>query len=228
VSRYASQQDHDGLKRAFLSALIMTLLITIPASVGLAILSEPIIALIFQHGRFTAFDTSQTAAALVFYTLGLFAYSGVKVVVPVFYALNDTRYPVLGSFVAVGANLLFITLTLSGLQHRAIALATSLSMILNFVFLTAVLYHKIQGFPLKYLNCCLAKICLAAGIMGVSVHFLAQWLRPLFSPGMVSRLLVLFVAMTSGLLVYGLMIYLLKIPEFQELTSQLQRLRKRK
>ena len=98
VSRYASQQDLEGLKMAFTSAMVMTLLITVPASVGLAILAEPIIALIFQHGRFTAFDTHQTASALIFYTLGLFAYSGVKVVVPVFYALNDTRYPGGGEF----------------------------------------------------------------------------------------------------------------------------------
>ncbi len=173
VSRYASQQDHEGLKLAFTSSLVMTLLITIPASVGLAILAEPIISLIFQHGRFTAYDTSQTAAALVFYTLGLFAYSGVKVVVPVFYALNDTRYPVIGSFLAVGTNFLFVTLTLTELQHRAIALATSLSMILNFVFLSSALYFKVKGYPLKYVSRCLIKICLAAGIMGVAVHLLS-------------------------------------------------------
>jgi putative peptidoglycan lipid II flippase len=228
VSRYASQQDFEGLKMAFTSSLVMTLLITIPASVGLAILAEPIIALIFQHGRFTAFDTNQTASALVFYTLGLFAYSGVKVVVPVFYALNDTKYPVIGSFLAVGANLLFIILTLSALQHRAIALSTSLSMILNFVFLSAMLYYKVQGYPLKHLMYCLLKICLAAGIMGLSVHLLAKWLQPFFSPGMVSRLLVLFIVMTSGLLVYGLMIHILKIPEFQELIRHLQKFGKRK
>jgi putative peptidoglycan lipid II flippase len=228
VSRYASQQDFEGLKKAFTSSLVMTLLITIPASVGLAILAEPIITLIFQHGRFTAFDTSQTAAALVFYSLGLFAYSGVKIVVPVFYALNNTRYPVIGSFFAVAANFLFITLTLSALQHRAIALATSLSMILNFVFLSVALYYKMQGYPLKHLIFCLIKICLAAGIMGVSVYLLAGWLHPLSQSGMVSRLLVLFVVMTAGLLVYALVIHGLRIPEFQELISQVKRFRNKK
>ncbi len=228
VSRYASQHDLEGLKMAFTSSLVMTLLITIPASVGLAILAEPIIALIFQHGQFTAFDTDQTASALVFYTLGLFAYSGVKVVVPVFYALNNTRFPVIGSFLAVAANLLFITLTLSDLQHRAIALSTSLSMILNFGFLSAALYYKVQGYPLQHLVYCLIKICLAAGIMGGSVHLLSGWLQPLFHAGMGSRLLVLFAVMTAGLLVYALMIHVLRIPEFQELISQLQRFKNKK
>jgi putative peptidoglycan lipid II flippase len=227
VSRYASQQDLDGLKTAYTSALVMSLLITIPASVGLAILAEPIIALIFQHGHFTAFDTNQTASALVFYTLGLFAYSGVKVVVPVFYALNDTKYPVLGSFLAVCTNFILIILTLSSLQHRAIALATSLSMILNFMFLSIMLYFKVNGYPLQHLSRCLAKICLAAGIMGLSVHLLTQRLQSLLSAGLGSRLLALLAVMTAGLLVYGAVIFVLKVPEFQELLVHVQRFRKR-
>ncbi len=227
ISRYASQQDIEGLKTAFTSALVMTLLITIPASVGLAILAKPIIALIFQHGRFTAFDTSQTASALVFYTLGLFAYSGVKVVVPVFFALNDTRYPVIGSFLAVAVNFLFIILSLSALQHRAIALATSLSMILNFIFLSVVLYYKVEGYPLRHLSRCVAKICLAAGIMGLAIYLLAMSLNTLLDAGLAGRLLSLLILLTTGLLVYGVGIYFLQVPEFQELIVQVQRFRKK-
>jgi putative peptidoglycan lipid II flippase len=227
VSRYASQQDLEGLKMAFTSAMVMTLLITVPASVGLAILAEPIIALIFQHGHFTAFDTQQTASALVFYTLGLFAYSGVKVVVPVFYALHDTRYPVMGSFLAVGTNFLFIILTLSPLQHRAIALSTSMSLILNFVFLSTALYFKVQGYPLKHVGRCLAKILLASGIMGIAVYFLTQWLKPLFHVGLASHIMMLGILLTAGLLVYGLSIYQLRVPEFQELINILKRFSKR-
>ena len=222
VSRYASQQDHEGLKQAFTSSLVMTLLITIPASVGLAVLAEPIIALIFQHGRFSAADTGQTAAALCFYAIGLFAYSGVKVVVPVFYALNDTRYPVIGSFLAVGANFLLIILTLSTLQHRAIALATSFSMILNFVFLSSVLYRKVQGYPLKYVGWCLVKVCLASAIMGLSIHWANAFLQPLAGAGLVGRLFALLCIITFGLVVYGFLLRFSKIPEFQELIKLLQ------
>ncbi|MBM4288033.1 MAG: murein biosynthesis integral membrane protein MurJ [Deltaproteobacteria bacterium] len=227
VSRYAAHRDYEGLKQAFTSSLVMTLLITVPASVGLAILAEPIIALIFQHGRFTASDTGQTAAALVFYTLGLFAYSGVKVVVPVFYALNNTRYPVMGSFLAVGANLIFVLLTLDQLQHRAIALATSLSMILNFGFLSVVLYFKMQGYPLAHLGRCLVKICLAASVMGVGVHFLAVWLPPHFGTGIFSQMALLGILLAAGLLLYTLVLSFLRVPELQELIRQVHGLRKR-
>lgn len=227
VSRYASLKDLEGLKTAFTSALVMTLLITVPASVGLAILAEPIIALIFQHGRFSSYDTQQTASALVFYALGLFAYAGVKVVVPVFYALHDTKYPVLGSFLAVGTNFLLIILTLGALQHRAIALSTSLSMMLNFVFLSTALYFKVQGYALQHLGFSLAKICLAAGIMGGAVQLLALALTPLFPTGLAGQMVLLAALLTWGLLIYSLLIYLLKVPEFQELISQVQKIRKK-
>ncbi len=226
VSRLAAQRDLSGLKAAFASALTMSLLITIPASVGLAILAEPIIALIFQHGRFTAFDTVQTAGALVFYSLGLFAYAGVKVVVPVFYALHNTKYPVVGSFLAVAANFLFVVLTLAPLQHRAIALATSLSMILNFVFLSAVLYWHLEGYPVGQMARSLAKILLAAGGMGGVVYLLAAALQSSFQTGFLSRLVALAAVMAVGALLYLGLIYLLRVPEFAALSAQLrQRLR---
>jgi len=222
VSRYAAQRDLAGLKAAYTSALTMSFLISIPSSVGLAILAEPIIALIFQHGRFTAFDTTQTAQALVFYTIGLFAYSGVKVLVPVFYALNNPKYPVMGSFLAVGTNFLLVVLTLTTLQHRAIALATSLSMTLNFGFLSILLYRLVQGYPLGRLLTSLAKICLAAGGMGIVVHLQAKALHTALQADLFSRLAALLTVIISGLLVYAVGIHLLKIPEFAVLTEKLR------
>ena len=222
VSRYAAQRDLEGLKAAFTSALTMSLLITIPASVGLAILADPIIALIFHHGRVSAVDTPPTAGALVFYTFGLFAYAGVKVVVPVFYALNNTKYPVMGSFLAVAANFLLVVTTLAALQHRAIALATSLSMILNFVFLSIVLYRQLQGYPLFGMLASLLKICLAAGLMGGVVHLLAAALQPAFQAGLISRLAALGAVMTVGALVYGSSMYVVNVPEFAVLIAQIQ------
>mgnify|MGYP005848497869 FL=1 len=227
VSRFAAQRDLAGLRGAYASALNMSLLITIPASVGLAILAEPIVALIFQHGRFTASDTAQTAGALVFYTLGLFAYAGVKVVVPVFYALRNTKYPVIGSFLAVAANFLFVVSTLAPLQHRAIALATSLSMILNFVFLSTVLYRYLEGYPLRQIILSSAKILLAAGFMGVLVQLLAAVLQPFLQHSLLSRLATLLVIMLSGVLVYGGCIYLLRVPEFAALAAQIGRWRQK-
>ncbi len=93
VSRYAAQGDIQGLRQAYVSSTILSFVFSIPATVGLIVLAEPIIRVIYQHGRFTAADTAQTAGALALYAIGLFAYAAQKIVVPVFYSLNKTRYP---------------------------------------------------------------------------------------------------------------------------------------
>ncbi len=213
VSRLAVQRDVAGLKDACHSSLSLAMLLTIPAAVGLAVLAEPICAVIFQHGRFTAFDTRQTAAALVCYTLGLFAFSGAKILVPVFYALNNTRIPVIGSFLTVGANLVFINLTLAALQHRAIALSMALSSNLSFLFLLAMLYRRLGGFPLWPLAATFLKVAGASagmGLVAVAVHQGALAHLPM---GLSGRILALSAAIGAAVAVYVLVILRLGIPE---------------
>ncbi|MBW1918114.1 MAG: murein biosynthesis integral membrane protein MurJ [Deltaproteobacteria bacterium] len=220
VSRYASKGDLEGLKAALVSSLSMAMIITVPASAGLAALAQPVIALIFEHGRFSVFDTQQTAAALALYALGLFAYAGVKIVVPVFYALDDTRFPVIGSFITVAANLFFITLTLEAFQHRAIALSTSLSVIINFVFLSAILYRKLKGYSVGYLGWCLGKVTVASLIMGLLVIPLHTYMTTLLGTGLVGQIANLLVTILIGAGIYGLLVYVFRVPEFTELIRQ--------
>ncbi|MDD3579749.1 MAG: murein biosynthesis integral membrane protein MurJ [Desulfobacca sp.] len=223
VSRYASQQDLAGLKSAFSSALSMAMIISVPAAVGLVALARPVIALIFEHGRFSAYDTQQTAAALALYALGLFAYAGVKIVVPVFYALDDTRFPVIGSFITVAANLIIITFTLEAFQHRAIALSTSLSVFVNFIFLGAVLYRKLKGYPVGYLCRTLVKVTLASLVMGLVVGQLHPWLAALVGQGLGGQMISLLATILIGAGLYFLLVHMLKIPEVQELRRQVAR-----
>jgi putative peptidoglycan lipid II flippase len=217
VSRHAANRDLGALRDALHSSLTLAILVTLPAASGLIFLSHPIIALIYQHGHFTAFDTQQTAAALALYALGLVAFAGVKIMVPVFYALDDTRLPVLGSFVTVAANLGLIHLTLASLQYRAIALSTSLSMILNCLVLAVVLYVKLTGYPVRRLLLNLLKAAGASAIMGLAVYWLypltAHWL----GHGLASQVLGLGGAILVGIALYIVMVAQLGIPEFQEL-----------
>jgi putative peptidoglycan lipid II flippase len=222
VSRQAARGDLDTMKRTVRSSLSLSFLVTIPAALGLVVLATPIIALLFQHGKFTAADTGQTSNALAFFALGLFAYAGVKIVVPVFYALNDTRVPVIGSFLTVGTNLLIINLTLAPLQHQAIALSMSLSGIFNFLFLSLMLYRKVGDFEIKYLLGLLAKVTAAGLVMAVVVSWFYFFQSGRLAPGLGGRIISLFSSIGVGVGVYGLIIFALKIPEFQELTDKLK------
>jgi putative peptidoglycan lipid II flippase len=227
LGRQAAGGDQTGLQQTFNSSLVMVLSLTIPATAGLILLAEPIIRLIFEHGAFTSFDTERTAEALAFYAVGLFAYSAVKVMVPVFYALGSTRFPVMGSFLAVGANILFIVLTIDLFQHRAIALATSCSMTLNFLFLGLVLSRKLEGFTLRPLILGGGKILLATSVMAGAVWGLTRWLAPWLQGAIPMQLLGVLGIVGIGAVIYYLVLTALKLPELTVITGKImQRLRK--
>jgi putative peptidoglycan lipid II flippase len=225
VSRHAATRDMEGLKGAFQSSLALAFLVTLPATCGLIALAQPIVALIYQHGRFTPFDTQQTAAALAYYSLGLMAFAGVKIMVPVFYALDDTRIPVIGSFLTVGANLLFINLTVAPMQHLAIAMSTALSMILNFIFLGVMLYRKVGGFRLDNLFHTLMKVTGASLMMGLAVAGLYPLIMGLLGQGLAARLLGLLGVIAIGMGLYGGVVSFLRIPELGELLALVKRFR---
>jgi putative peptidoglycan lipid II flippase len=227
LARCAACQDMDGLRQTFTSSLLMVFSLTIPATAGLILLAEPIIRLIFEHGAFTAVDTTQTAAALTYYAYGLFAYAAVKIMVPVFYALNDTKYPVIGSFLAVAANILIISMTISRFQHKAIALSTSCVMILNFFFLGGVLYKKLHGYSLKYMGSGLGKIFLSTGIMSTALYLLQGQMTSLLHGSTGVQLILVFLLILIGAFLYGAILHLLKLPELDLITNKMrQRLKK--
>lgn len=213
ISRYAAMGDMDKLKETFASSLTMAFCLTIPASIGLWLLAEPIIQIIFQHGAFSSFDTVRTAEALRFYAVGLFAYSSVKIMVPVFFALNNSRLPVIASFLAVGANLVFVFLFIDAFQHKAIAMATSGAMICNFLFLSVMLYKKVKGYSLSYLGTSLIKIFAASVFMGVWVRILHGWLSSVFSEGLILQIASLLIVIASAALLYGIILYAFKVKE---------------
>jgi putative peptidoglycan lipid II flippase len=203
LSRQAATKDFTRLKETFTASLTMAFSLTIPATVGLVLLADPIIRIIFEHGNFTAVDTYKTAEALRYYALGLFAYASVKVMVPVFYALDDTRYPVVGSFLAVGANILIILLTITTLQHKALALSISGAMTANFLFLGIILYRKLEGYSLPYLTTGLVKVFSAALLMGLYLHGLGAILADWMQKGFLNELTGVFFFVLSGAAIYG-------------------------
>src|SRR5918994_4107238 len=105
VSRHAAGDDLPAIRRSVSSALRLMLMLNVPAMVGLLVLAEPIVALLYQRGNFTPGDTAATAAALLFYSPGLVAYSAVKIASPTFYSLRDSRTPVMVSVTSVALNL---------------------------------------------------------------------------------------------------------------------------
>jgi putative peptidoglycan lipid II flippase len=175
VSRSAALGNKAEFRGALAHAMRLVMLLTIPSAIGLVILAEPIIALIYQHGRFTAEATVHTAEALRFYAIGLVGYSAVKVLAPAFYALDKRNLPMVVSLLSIAVNFClnwFFTLNL-GLGHRGLALSTSIVAITNFLILYAMMRRYTGRLETAAMIKTLMKL-LIAGVLLAAVCLLTQ------------------------------------------------------
>ena len=169
LSRSAAVSDFAEFRETLSRSIVMIMLLTVPASVGLALLGESMIAVVYQHGRFLAFDTHQTALALSCYSAGLAAYAGMKLIAPAFYALGDARTPALVSLASVAVNtaVAFTTVKVLGFGHAGLALSTSVVATFSAIVLLLFLRGKIGGIHGVDLVVNALKIGLAAAVMGL-------------------------------------------------------------
>lgn len=144
MSRQAAAKDMKGLGETLSFSLRLVLFITLPAMVGMIVLAEPIIQLIYQRGRFSPDSTSATAAALIGYAAGLWAISALQVVVRAFYSVQDTKTPVKISLISMLANVVLCLVLMGPLKHVGLALASSGGAVINLALLLYV-WHRRMG-----------------------------------------------------------------------------------
>ena len=223
VARHAAQQNIAGLKETLSFSLRLVFLLTLPATLVLLALSRPIVALLYQHGKFGASDTMETARALWGYAVGLAAFSGVRVMVPAYYSLGMARIPVMISFVSIGATVVLNFLLMGPMAHAGLALATSIGSVLNFVLLFWMLRSRIGGIGGWALATSAAKILTAAVVAGgaawVTAHAV-EGVTGLESLG--ARLAVVGAGLAAALLVYVGMATILRVEELQRLLGRLR------
>jgi putative peptidoglycan lipid II flippase len=232
VSRSAALGNTEEFRGAIAHSLRLVMLLTIPSAIGLIILAEPIISLIYQHGRFTAESMRQTAAALRFYAIGLAAYAGVKVLAPAFYAVGKKQLPMLVSLFSIGVNFglnWFFRFRL-GWDHRGLALSTSLVAITNFVLLYMMMRRHAARLETRTLLFTLAKLALA-GLALALVCLGAQWMffQSLQDLRIWQKAISVVVTAALGSTVFFGAAYLLHVAELRDvvllLRDRLRRLR---
>jgi len=175
ISRSAAAGNTAEFRGALAHAIRLVMLLTVPSAIGLIILANPIISLIYEHGRFTAFATEQTALALRCYAVGLVAYSADKVLAPAFYALDKRHLPMLISLSSIAVNFClnyYFTFYLK-LGHRGLALSTSLVAFSNFLLLYGMMRRYTGRLETGAMLKTLAKL-LVAGALLAAICLLAQ------------------------------------------------------
>jgi putative peptidoglycan lipid II flippase len=223
LSEHGESGDWDALAATLRRGLRIVLFLTVPSTVGLALLGVPIIRLIYQHGRFSPHSTVQTAHALAGYAVGLVAYAAIKVVVPAFYAIGRPRVPVAASLSAVAANLIWNLLTYRQFGHVGLALGTSLAAIVNFTVLAAAFHGRIRRLFTRDLVVPTVKIFVASAIMGAACWAVSSRLELFHGAGKMIYGLKAFVPITVGAVVYFAAARALSIDEAKTFVARFRR-----
>jgi putative peptidoglycan lipid II flippase len=214
LSGQAAKGDLKKLVQTLGFSIRLILFITIPATVGLIILREPIINTLWERGEFLASTTEGTAIALLYYSIGLCAYSGIKIIVPAFYSLQDTKTPAKIGIYSMILNI-FLNLILMGpLQHGGLALATSISALFNVALLIYYLRKRLGLMGgIKILRSTL-KTTFAALTMGIITYLGRENFYYVNDP-LLSRMFVLTTCIFLGMLVYAVLSHFTRNEEWR-------------
>jgi putative peptidoglycan lipid II flippase len=178
LSRLVVAGHMDGFRAELARAMRLMFLLTVPSTIGLMMLAEPIISVLYQHGRFDAHEASQAGGALRFYAIGLAGYAALKVLVNAFYALDRRKTPMVVSFLAVGLNLLFNWIFTFHLHwgHLGLAFSTGLVATCNFLVLYALMYRQLGGLELRRMLIMLGKTTIAGAALAAVCAASEHWL----------------------------------------------------
>ena len=217
VSRHWARDDESAARRTVADGLSLMLMLNVPATVGLMVLATPIVRVIFERGAFTAADTAATAAALQFYAIGLVGYSIVRIASPVFYALGQSRTPVMVSVATVLLNVLLNVALVRVMGYRGLALGTSTAALVNAGLLMFFLHRRLEGIDGGRVAGAMVRIVVASALMGFTA-VAADGVAGLWLPGggLMPQIIRLAVTIGIALGVLSAAAYILRIREFRE------------
>ncbi|MCX5833846.1 MAG: murein biosynthesis integral membrane protein MurJ [Deltaproteobacteria bacterium] len=222
-SEQATKGEFGEMKRTIAFSLRLMLFITIPAMIALIALRVPIISVLFERGEFDLRSTILTAQALLYYAVGLWAFSTIRVIVAAFYALQDTKTPVRIAIVALIVNTVMSIILMFPLKHGGLALATSIASAVNVVILSAILARRIGRFLDREFQMSLLKVFVASFIMWGAIELTSYLLAWRDDGPFNERLITLTAAIVVGLLTFFIASYLLRNREMARVLETARR-----
>ncbi|HVK75810.1 MAG TPA: murein biosynthesis integral membrane protein MurJ [Kofleriaceae bacterium] len=220
----AAEGDRAAISRHLVEGLRLVAFLCVPATVGLLVLGEPIIRMIYERGRFFTHDTAATTAALDLYVTGLVAYAAVKVLAPAFYAVRLTRIAMLASVTAVAGNVIANAILHPIYGYRVLALGTALSALINCAILYVSFDRRIAPIPHGALARYLARVGVAVAIMGAATWGAFRAIDGVFGHARFPAQVVgVFGPIAVGGAVYALACLALRVEELDHLLGKLTR-----
>jgi putative peptidoglycan lipid II flippase len=223
ISRSAALKDVSEFRRTLAGSIRLAFLLTIPSAVGLIVLGQPIIALIYEHRSFGPNDTDHTAAALSFYAIGLAGYAAVRILAPAFYAINDARTPMMISLLSMATNFVMNWMLVGVLQERGLALSTSTVALMNFALLYAIMRRRVGDIEGRRTAIAVAKIVAASAVMGVVCWAISNAIGKAAGFSLTARAINVFASVSAGAGVFYLVASALGVQELKAATDAIAR-----
>jgi putative peptidoglycan lipid II flippase len=220
LARHAANSDLGQMRSTVSWALRLMLMLSVPATVGLMVLSAPIVELIYARGEFGAESVRLVSGALLFYAPGIIGYSVVKIVTPSFYSLQDARTPMTASLITIAANLVLNLWLNSIMGFRGLALGTAIAANINAGLLLWWLSRRTEGVDGRRVLWSFLKIVVASLVMAAAAYWTERWLRDLLQdlaiPALLSRSVRVFGGIGAGVGTLALAAWILRIEEFRQ------------
>ncbi len=217
ISRSAAKSDFHEFRETLSRSLGLVFLLTIPSSIGLALLGDSMIGAIYEGGRFVLYDTQQTAIALKFYALGLAGYAATKILAPAFYAIDDARFPMWVSLSSIVTNfaVAYTMVKVYNVGFWGLALSTSVVATVSFLVLFVVIRNRLQGVFGRRLFRSFLRICGAAAVMGLVCWLSSSAITASLGTRKLAYLVDVAVSVPLGLLAYAAACHLLGVAEIE-------------
>jgi putative peptidoglycan lipid II flippase len=215
IARHAVVDDRAAIRGDVSQALRMMLMLNVPATFGLIALAAPIVELLVQYRQVTATDTLGMAAALMGYAPGLVGYSAVKIASPTFYALKDSRTPVIVSVLSILINIVLNLTLVRVMSYPGLALGTGLAALFNATTLFWLLRRRLGGLDDRRVLVSLTKIVAAAAVMAAAAWGVEHGLSGAWpSDHALARMVRVALAVGAGLVTLAASARLLRLEEF--------------
>ncbi len=224
LSEVAAKKDFDKYNQLLTTSMGNMFFLTIPSTAGFIALATPIVRLMYESGKFTASATAATAYTLVCFSFGIATHGSTQVLNRAFYALRDTRTPMILASISMGVNIIFNFLLIGPMKQGGLALGYSISGFVNMLLLFFFIYKKQVHIELRKIISTLIRSVVAATVMGVSAYAIVTIIALRLDMSVkTNQLIQVLAGLVVAFIVYFTMTWLLKMEEIKQFTRKINK-----
>lgn len=214
LSSYAAQGKDKEYKNVLVKGINMILLIMVPASIAISILRMPLITIIFKRGAFNENAALKTSSALLFYCPSMIAYGVRDVLNKAFYAVKDTKTPMINSFIGIFINIILNFIFIGNMKVSGLALSTTISVTITTIIMFFNLNSRMDKIGIKKVLEAFFKTIASSLVMAVTIFFINKFCMLKIGYNIKGSLFSIMLSFVSGTVIYGVCLYILKSDEF--------------